>query len=233
MKSAILFALLAIASLAGAAVTDLSLSAGYSTLNMSDFNASDELDAQALLRSGATSASVTKLSDGIYVALDVPFEINPGYYFGPRIEWIKASQVTAKAVFLGNQYQATNDLSLFPVQFGFSADLGLSDAFSLRGGIYGGYGFAKASVKVDNAGAQSSNSASGGGVLGELNAELRWRIIPQLSLGLDLGYRMAVIAAMMDDGSGRTWVKSGSKSAVPLDFSGLNAGISLTWNIQP
>jgi hypothetical protein len=116
------------------------------------------------------------------------------------------------------------------MMLGLTFDIGLplSD-LSLRAGVFGGYGMAKLATETKSGSSTVSSGSSGGGFVAEGDLQLRYEMIPLLSLGLDLGYRLANIGAMKSDSSGAS-IKNSSGGDLAWDYSGVNGGLSLSFN---
>lgn len=105
---------------------------------------------------------------------------------------------------------------------------------SFKVGAWGGMGFAGAK----NSSPMGDALMDGSGVVAEGLASARYKLMPLVSLGLDLGYRYAKITNMeysadlaipaynvsIKKGDA---VKDSSGAAMPFDYSGLNVGLSL------
>ncbi|HTB34811.1 MAG TPA: hypothetical protein VK842_08110, partial [bacterium] len=122
---------------------------------------------------------------------------------------------------------ATIDANLMMYELGVSADTSLPlTGLSLQGGIWGGYGMANASTKGGGGGTQTG---TGNSFVGELAAQLRYKLVAGLSVGVDAGYVLADVATV-NGSNGRPLLQTNSGGAAAFDFSGLNAGGAVSWD---
>lgn len=221
-------AALALPSLAKASLLDASVFGGYTTLAMGDVN--DNVDFASTFIGG----TATKFSGGYYVGADAAFPIFPFLKIGPRVEYIAGS---AKAD--GPSSKFTSDAALIPLMLGISTDWSLPlTGLAVKGGVYGGYGMGTLKSALTG-GATGTQDASGGAFVGEIAAQARYSILPLLSLGLDLGYRLAKLPTMKVDAETGTFSGNvgknlqsygGSGKETAVDFSGVNIGATLAFN---
>jgi hypothetical protein len=210
---------LGLASTQAHALVDVSAFGGYATVSMKDVN---NLVDNFATNNGGTA---TDMNSGFYVGADAGFTVMPFLKVGPRFKYIQSGQ--GKVSFANPSNDATIDANLMMYELGVSADTSLPlTGLSLQGGIWGGYGMANASV--NGGGGGGAQTGTGSSFVGEIAAQLRYKLVAGLSLGLDLGYAMADVSTV-NGSNGQSLLSNGS-SAVGFDFSGLNAGGAVSWN---
>jgi hypothetical protein len=223
MKSArvlILGLALGLASTQAHALVDVSAFGGYATLAMGDVN--NTLDKFAASGAGGKS---TDLTSGFYVGADAGISVLPFLKVGPRLKYIQAGE--GKVTFNNPTNNATIDANLMMYEVGVSADMGLPlTGLSVQGGLWGGYGMANASV-TGGGGPGGTQTGTGNAFVGEIAAQLRYKLVAGLSIGVDLGYTMANIATV-NGSNGQPFISNGGK-ADAFDYSGLNAGGAVSW----
>jgi hypothetical protein len=201
---------LGLASTQAHALVDVSGFGGYATVSMKDVNS-------AMDNAGGTD---THISSGYYVGADAGITLLPFLKVGPRIEYLQPQEGSVTAIF-GN---ATIDTKLMMYDLGVSVDTGLPlTGLSIQGGIWGGYGV---STEVIHQGSISADGA-GTAFVGEIAAQLRYKLGAGLSVGVDLGYLMANVTTV--NGANGQALITNNGSAVGFDFSGLHAGGALSW----
>jgi hypothetical protein len=201
---------LGLASSQAHALVDVSAFGGYATVSMSDLN------------KGLDSATPTNthVSNGFYVGADAGITLLPFLKVGPRLEYLQPNEGSATGIF-GN---ATIDSKLMMYDLGLSADLSLPlTGLSLQGGIWGGYGVCNEAVNLNG----GVSDGSGTSFVGEIAAQLRYKLFMGLSLGADLGYLMANVATVNGANGQALFTNNGNR--VGFDFSGLHAGGALSW----
>ena len=151
----------------------------------------------------------------------------------------------AAADYLFGAFKETDNASLVPLEVGVSVNLELpSMPVSVMAGVYGGYGLANASYKIDNTVlAQTYTQAySGQSVIGEILAAFNFKLSPGMSLNINGGYRVAKIAKMtlnedvnytilgipVSAGKKGDVSKDSNGNNMEYDFSGLNIGAGIS-----
>jgi len=245
-----------LASIVYAEKLNLNISAGYATVGMDDMNKSlqsqkeqFDLIIENLNNSGLTaSTSLTKFGSGIFLAVDAGYEVLSGISIGPKIVYLSCSQAKVKVEgSLSGQIfkiEHTVDASLIPLMVGGYYSTKITDKISLLGGIYLGYGLANLKyvfrVELEQTGDLSQNIEvpnDGSGFVGEISADVKYAIAPNVSLGVNLGYRLAKIDELkvtkdvpdFDIKKGDVFIKDENGKAIPADYSGLTIGVGLTF----
>ena len=207
---------LGLASSQAHALVDVSAFGGYAMVAMGDVN-------KAIDSYGA-GGPTHHADSGFYVGADAGITLMPFLKVGPRLKYIQANQGT-----VGSPVAGTIDSNLMMYEVGVSADTSLPlTGLSVLGGVWGGYGMANAKA----AGGGNSTTGTGGAFVGEVGAQLRYKLFMGLSLGVDLAYTLANIQSVKDSNGNSVITTDGSPSgpAGGFDFSGLNAGGALSWD---
>jgi hypothetical protein len=219
MKKHLILAGILAATVTSSAHADLitvAVNGGYSTVTMADVNDRGDKGKKSLEALGAT-AKYTPLSSGWFVAAEAGLGLLPFLELGPRIEYLQTNQGEMSADFGGIKSSLLADatLSSFMLGANVGVDLPLT-GLGFSAGAFGGYGYAvvKNSFSVGGTPA-GGNLYSGGAFVGELQAKLKYSIIPLLSAHLMAGIRMANIGQLKD---------GATTSTESFDFSGINAG---------
>lgn len=227
-------AALLLPSASALALMDLSAFGGYTTLSMGDIN--NSLDQ---VKTNNSSVTETKIQNGFYVGADGGFTIFPFVKIGPRVEYVQANPGSLDLGSVTNTLNA----NLLMGEVGITVDSSIPLAgLSVIGGIWGGYGEANGALTSAGQGAANDGTTNGdaGGFVGEVAAQLRYKIVAGLSIGLDLGYRMADIANV--DQTSTTIPNSALNNGKPLipqangttadsfDFSGVNIGGAISFD---
>jgi opacity protein-like surface antigen len=214
---------------------------------------------------GTGSTSITKFGSGIFLAVDAGYEVLSGISIGPKIVYLSCSQAKLTAEvqsFFGIiNIEQTVDASLIPLMVGGRYSTKITEKISLLGGVYLGYGLAnyksveksekiisnygfsitnlKSSVKMDNSLQPSQNvevPADGLGFVGEISADVKYAITPNVSLGVNLGYRLAKIDELKATKDAPEFnikkgdvIKDENGKTIPADYSGLTIGVGLTF----
>jgi len=209
------------------------------------------------------STSLTKFGSGIFLAVDAGYEVLSGIFIGPKIVYLSCSQAKLTAEFSSffgfANIEQTVDASLIPLMVGGRYSTKITDKISLLGGIYLGYGLAnyksvkkseeiyyefvitnlKSGVKMANSLQPSQNvevPADGSGFVGEISADVKYAITPNVSLGVNLGYRLAKIDELKATKDVPEFnikkgdvIKDENGKTIPADYSGLTIGVGLTF----
>ena len=211
-------AALLLAAKQASALIDISGFGGYTTLNMSGVNTA--LDHFAANNSGTS----TDVKSGYYVGADAGITTFPFLKIGPRLEYVGAGQ----GVVTTPGGKATVDSNLLLLEAGVTFDTSLPlTGLSVIGGVWGGYGMANATVTQTGSG---DFTGKGGAFCGEVAAQLRYKLVAGLSIGLDLGYRLANIATVNDTNGNPLIADPNSGDAEPFDFSGFNVGGAVSFD---
>jgi hypothetical protein len=243
----------ALASIVYAEKLNLNISGGYATVGMDDMNKTlqstkeqFDLGIEEIKNSGGTgSTSLTKFGSGIFLAVDAGYEVLSGISIGPKIVYLSCSQakLTAEASFGGysGKFEQTVDASLMPLMVASRYSTKITDKISLLGGTYLGYGLAnlKSVVKFEQTGQPSQSvevPADGSGFVGEISADVKYAITPNVSLGVNLGYRLAKIDELKATKDVPEFnikkgdvIKDEDGKTIPADYSGLTIGVGLTF----
>ena len=200
------------------ALIDVNAFGGYATLGMGDIN--NAIDGFA----SANSGSATHINSGFYVGADGTISLLPFLSVGPRLEYLQAGE--GKVTIGGNA--ATIDANLMKYELGVRAGTSLPlTGLSVSAGLWGGYGMASGKVDSSAVGG-SAQTGTGGAFVGELEASAKYKLVAGLSLGVDVGYRMASVSTI-NGSNGQDLIQTNSGSNAAWDFSGLKAGLSLGW----
>ncbi len=213
MKSSIvLTGLLALSVAAHADLLKVAVNGGYSTVTMADYNSA--IDKAKQSNSGSTS---TPYGGGWFVGAEAGIGLMPFLELGPRVEYLQASQASLSSPSF--KYTLDSSLTSFMVGPTVSMDLPLT-GLGFNAGAYGGYGYAVTKISNTPTGGTAIGSQStGGAFVGELEAKLKYSVMPLVSVDLLAGLRFANMGNLKD---GDTADKNAS------DFSGLNAGGGLS-----
>lgn len=212
----VMAALMSLAAVPAKAFFEANLSGGYATLAMADLN-------DALSKSGTVSS--TSINSGFYVALDAGIAIFPFLKLVPRVEYVQANAGIAKN--LGTE--STVNANIVPLELGLAVDASLPlTGLSVRGGVWGGYGSATATISNKNiaTGITTGTLYQGSGFVAEGLAAIRYDLVPMVAISLEAGYRLNNIAKMSDT-SGNSLKKSATED-MAFDFSGANIGLGLS-----
>ncbi len=235
-----------IAAVAYCQKMNLNVWGGYATVSMADVNKQLDLIADSLEADGA-STSVSKLGSGLVFGVDAGYELSEGISLGPRVAYISCSQgnVTGETSSMGYNFTSkfTVDASLIPIMIGGSYTKEIAENLLLSGKLYLGYGLAsvKVGVKIESNVPDFTPTGysipyEGSGLVIDLCAAGEYKLAKNISLGLNLGYRMAKISEMkatkdvpeMDIKKGDV-PKDAEDKAIPFDYSGVTAGLGINF----
>ncbi len=186
---------------------------------------------------------VTTIGPAIGAMLSLDVAPAPFIMAGARLGYIYCMPGSAEYLF--GTIKATANASLIPVELGISTNFELlSTPLSIMGGIYGGYGFAMASNKLDydvlGVTASSTQNYDGSGFVGEFIASINYKLVSGVSINLNGGYRLAKILQLKQSadvtytdslgidhtaGAKGDVLKDNSNNDLAYDFSGFNIGI--------
>ena len=210
-----------------------------------DYNlvAMDQLNKQ--LNKGT---KVTNLNSGVSGMLDLDLAVAPFLTIGARGGYFSCAPASASYNYLVYDQTTTINTSLIPLEIGLGTNFAIpATPLSIMAGIYGGYGFASASIKNEISAlgqtATVTQPYTGGGFVGDLLAAINLRLFSALSLNINGGYRLAKISQMVQsqdvsyNGIPFTSIPIGAKGDVlkdsdnndmVFDFSGFHAGAGLS-----
>jgi hypothetical protein len=220
-KKILLASLLALSTAAHADLIKVAVNGGYATIDMKDVNAvvddfkkNDDAISRPVKRSN-------KFGPAFFVAGEAGISLLPFIEVGPRIEYLQATPLEYLSEGAGT-FQALNvDASLTSFMLGVTTGLDLpltGLGFQVAG--YAGHGYAVAKSTYSSTTSSKTNTQyTGGGFVSELQAKLKYSLIPLLSFDLVGGMRFASVGVLSDgkNNSTQSW-----------DFSGINAGGGLT-----
>ena len=222
------------------AIGDVSVFGGYTTVNMTAVNALIT-GIDTLLIAGGGTATSTTLGGGLYAGVDAGFNVMPFLKVGPRIEYLSAGQakLTATSPFFSGSYTIDASMMMYEAGVSGSWDLPVS-GLVVGGGVWLGYGMASVTNGNNPTGGTASTDAySGSGFVSEVQGQIAYKFIPTISVGLDLGYRIASISQVTANADNtNNGVKAGDvysdptlpiKAAVPFDYSGVNVGARVSF----
>jgi hypothetical protein len=218
MKKELLLAGLLAVTASARALVSVSANGGYSTVTMADQNASLDKAKQSL--AGTPNLVSTPYGGGWFVGAEAGLGLLPFLELGPRVEYMQAAEAGLSGDISGvsTKYALNSNLTSGMIGAKVSMDMPLT-GLGFAAGIYGGYGYATTRSTVNAGGVTIGTLSTGGGFVGELEAKIKYSIIPLVSIDLLGGFRMANMGKLKD---GDTADKNDS------DFSGLNVGGGLT-----
>ncbi len=197
---------------------DVRFFAGYTTLNMSDYN------------KAASSAGIQQLKSGLLVGVDFGIKILQCLSAGPRVEFIKAYAEGAGTL-------DKVDISLLPVMAGLTYSYYLTDIdLIVSAGAYAGYAWANGTFEENVGGTANVPERSeiyGASFAADFDLRLDYMINTALSAGITAGYRIADITSMKAKGAyidNATVVDPADGSDLAFDFSGLVIGAGVSMN---
>lgn len=221
MKKQILLAgLMLMGAGAHADLIKVAVNGGFATVDMKDLNAVTDKFKTSDDTAGMTNKKNTKFGSAYFVAAEAGISLLPFIEIGPRIEYLQATPMEYLAEGTGTFQALKVDANLTSFMLGATTGLDLpltGLGFQVAG--YAGHGYAVASSTYASTFSKSANQFTGGGFVAELEAKLKYSIIPLLSFDLVGGMRFASVGVLND--GGKPTVQS-------YDFSGINAGAGLT-----
>lgn len=203
----------------------LDISGGYTTFVMTDVN--DDYDA-------ISAVPPTKIDNGTLGAVEWLYRASPAFALGARMEYLTANQ--GKANVLG--FDVKEDLSMLPVMVGGRYALKRmserpGETFCENCGLSLGafIGYATAWGRTSN---DTTIKYSGSGFAGDILFGWEHRIVNDIRLGLNLGYRYAPVSEMqttqdypdLGASKGATIIDS-SGNTLEYDFSGMIATLGV------
>jgi hypothetical protein len=191
---------------------------------------------------------VTNLNSGISGMLDLDVAVAPFLTLGARAGYLNCAAASATYDYLVYNQTTTLNTTLIPLEVGVGTNFAIpATPISIMAGVYGGYGFASASLKEDfNALGQTASVTepyTGGGFVGDLAAAINLQLFSALSLNINGGYRLAKISQMtltqdvnyngipyvsIPVGSKGDVLKDSDNNAMVFDYSGFHAGAGLS-----
>jgi len=188
----------------------VNLDGGYGSFAMTDVNNS------------VNGSGMSKINGGTDLSLSAEWRPMPALEVAVDIE-------TLLAYTSGNNYGADVDLSLPALWVGPSAYyvLPLNDQWDLRaGGGIGYVGLVSAQETIKGGGQYTAVDFSGSGFGARALVAADYYFTRHISLGLELGYRYAVINSFTKDG-GAAVQKNDGGGDMSLDYSGLHSKLAL------
>jgi len=192
--------------------------------------------------------NVTNLNSGFSGMLDLDVAVAPFLTIGARTGYLNAGQAVATYDYLLFNQTTTYNTSLIPLEIGLGTNFAIpATPLSIMAGIYGGYGFASASIKNEFSTLGQTVTVTqpytGGGFVGDLAAALNIKLFSALSFNLNGGYRLAKISQMTQSqdvsytglpgvsipvGSKGDVLKDSDNNDMVFDYSGFHAGAGLS-----
>jgi hypothetical protein len=187
---------------------------------MKDVNSALDNMKTSDLAAGYTVTKDGRLGSAYFLAAEAGLGLLPFIEVGPRIEYLSASTAEYSAEGPSSSYSVAVDGTLTSFMLGLTTGLDLPlTGLGIQAGAYAGHGYAVARSTYTSGGSSAGQQYTGGGFVAELEAKLKYSILPLLSLDLLGGMRFAAVGVLSD----------GSKPTVQsYDFSGINAGGGLT-----
>jgi hypothetical protein len=213
---------------------------GYTQLGMSQVNATLDGVRKDIEANGGTVTEQTPIGAAWFAALDLDFRLGEAWSLGPRLEWIESQpavlnagngSVTMKTGYGGRLTPLELALKWTPNLRGrLDGSLGAAVGWAW-GGVYN-----KAEVSGPSSRKVETNY-SGSAPCGEIDAGLRYRLLPMLSAQAEAGWRWAFLPKATADADEPYiyHVKAGDAATdnagnpLPMDFGGwkLGAGMAL------
>jgi hypothetical protein len=192
--------------------------------------------------------NITKLVSGITGMADFDVILLPFLMVGARAGYLYCFPASASYNYVLFNQTTTFNASLIPLEAGLIANFEIpASPVAIMAGVFGGYGFAFASVKNDISAlgqtATFTQPFNGGGFVGEALAVVSYKLASTLSLNINGGYRLANIPQMVQTedvsytvisgitvpvGKKGDVLKDSDNNALVFDFSGFNIGVGLS-----
>jgi hypothetical protein len=223
---------------------DIRVNADLALPAMTDFNAS--LTALSNYRSFLypDAKKIENMQLGMNLNLDVLFRLFPYLSAGLRTgyDFCFQSSVENKNIGLNSGMLTKFDANLIPLMLGLELSVAVpKTSFLITAGGFGGYGFVSLNqnqtLTLLGYARTGNITYSGGGFTGDIYGGFVYKIAGIFSLGLNAGYRTAVMSGMTAGADSTDTVamnilkgeeyKDPSGNAVALDYSGVNFGLSL------
>ncbi len=210
-KQIVLAGLLALTAAAHADLIKVAVNGGYSTVTMADWN-----DAIDKFKASTPGSTTTPYGGGWFIGAEAGLGLMPFLELGPRLEYLQASDASVS----GSGFKTTLSSTLTSGMLGVSTGMDLPlTGLGFNAGLYGGYGYAVTKNSNVSGGTTAGSQSTGGGFVGELQAKLKYSILPLVSIDLLGGIRMANMGKLKDGSIEDKYVS---------DFSGFNAGGGLS-----
>ncbi|PKL92696.1 MAG: hypothetical protein CVV21_02760 [Candidatus Goldiibacteriota bacterium HGW-Goldbacteria-1] len=196
---------------------DVRFFAGYTTLNMADYN------------KFASNSNIQQIKSALLVGVDFGIKILQCLSAGPRVEFIKAF---AEGTGTLNKI----DVSLLPVMAGLTYSYYLTDLdFIISAGAYAGYAWANGTFEENVGGTANVPKRSeiyGSCFAADFDLRLDYMINTAISAGITAGYRIANLPTMKAKGTyiETDTVINASENDIAFDFSGLVIGAGVLMN---
>jgi hypothetical protein len=243
-KICFIFAICFAAASTAFAGVDIRLNTGMALPAMEDFN-----DFLVKLSDNRTfvypdGKKIESMQFGMYANLDILFKLIPNLCAGPRVGYgfYFQSMVENKNTGLNWDLLSKFDAYIIPLMLGLELSVPVPKTdFLITAGGFGGYGFAGLNETQTFTSGGFSRTANvpytGGGFTGDVYCGFVYKTAGFFSLGINAGYRAAIMT-VMNAGADSTnkaelnvlkgdEFKDPSGNAVPLDYSGVNFGLSL------
>ena len=153
----------------------------------------------------------TKISSGYYAGVDAGWSVLPFLKVGPRFEYLASGEGKVDlGTFFGTPWNYTESFSLMMFEGGASYSYEIPGSqFTVGGGAWLGYGMLTDSTTLNFLGTSTAAAGTASGFVSEIEGNASYKIVPTVSVCVDLGYRLASIAA--------------------VDLSGINIGGRVTF----
>ena len=233
MKKQILLAgLLALGAAAHADLLRVRALGGITTFTLADVNAALDKSKASYESFGMTEKKNTRASTGYMAGLEVASGLLIPLPFVEIAARGEIAGATSEYLYEGSGQFASNksDLLLTNGLLGLVVGIDLPlTGLGLGLGAYGGYGYlVDKSTSASQIGLSSSASGAqytGSAFVSELEAKLKYSLIPMVALDIFGGMRFANFASISD---GNNTLKNSKGENLAFDMSGFNAGVGLT-----
>lgn len=186
---------------------------------------------------------VTNIGPGVAGMINLDAALLPFLMAGVRGGYLYC--MPAGASYLLDTVDVTYNASLIPVEAGVTANLEIPGMpLSVMAGIYGGYGFAAASVKkvINLLDAVYTQPYTGGAFIGEALVTANFKMSSSMYLSVNGGYRLANIPRMIQSedvtydllgvstsaGAKGDILQDSDSNDLAFDFSGFSVGAGLS-----
>lgn len=204
---------------------------GYTTVAMGDVNDLFKKMSEDL---PPGVEKIEEIGSGLTLGVDIMFEVDEGIKIGPRIGYILPSK--SKNDIQGIKFNIAT--SLIPIQFGGKYSIELQEGLNFIGGAFVGIGLGKVVPEMDMTiipgGTKVEIPYSGSALVFDLSAGIDYALAENVSIGANLGYRLAKISEMTADKDiADENVKKGDKledmenKPVEVDFSGVSIAATI------
>jgi len=207
---------------------------GYTMVNPTDINQmlSDYKD---ILTALGKDSTLTKFSGGMSAGIEGDYAVTDNLGLGVRIGVVLITDATLK-VNHGNDGVITLSTRGIPIEFGGRYMAPVSDNLSLGGGVFVGYAPVTLQSKAELNGSNPPIvKFDGSGLSLEVMASGAYKLAPEWSLGLDVGYRLLSNPLTYAEDDATTGVKKGdpvkhnNDYKDKMDLSGLIAALKISY----